>query len=603
MTSPGERAAAAHRLAAAGLIGAVAFALYAPSRDAELVDLDDRVMVVQDHARHRAPSALLDAFRSGFYDTYYRPLHRISFVIDARLSGTDLRGYHRTNAVLHAAGSMAVFGALLALGYGAGVAASCGLVFAVHPALVSAVAWIPGRDNVLLTLFLLGGLVAWARYLAARGARPAAAAWLGLHWLLLAGALLTKEAALVFPAVLLAFAWLWPGEARWRRLAPAALGWLGLLLLFGVLRARALPDAPGWQAVGADALARSWPAAFALLGKLVLPLRLSAFSSLELVSVASGLAAALAVAALTVRSRLLRRPRVAFGALWFGILLAPTLVQRTGLYDYGEYRLYWLAFGPLIVAAELLRGLRLERRRALGLVALALLTGLLAARSLAYQRAFDGPLRFWTRMVEVDPGSGWGWFQIGRTHHARGELEPALAAYERARSLDFERVELYADLSAARLEAGDAPGAAAAAERALALAPGQVHALANLGMARLQLGDARAAVEALDAALDPRDTDQFRHASPGERDAFRARVHEQLGTARYALGERDAAEREWTLAIELDPARHGAYLKLIETALVRGDLERAERLAAALRREGGRLPTALRARLSRARHP
>ncbi len=558
-------------------------------------------MVIQEAPFNRDPANLLRAFTSNFYDTYYRPLHRITFVLDAQLGGSDLVAYHRTNALLHALGSMAVFGALLTLGYAGSLAASGGLVFAVHPALASAVAWIPGRDNVLLTIFLLGSLAAWSRFLR----RPAGGtAWLGLHWALFAPALFTKEAALGFPAIALAYAGLWQGEPlRSRRLAVAGIGWIAALVLFLTLRANALPFARDWDAVGADALVRSWPAAFALLGKLVLPLRLSAFARLDAVPVATGVAAVVGAALLVARCERVRAPRVLFGAAWFAVLLAPTLIQRTGLYDYGEYRLYWLAFGVWIVAVELLRGLRLDPGRPRVALGIALVCALLAGRTLVYQRVFDGPLRFWTQMVDVDPGSGWGWFHVGRTHYRRGELDAALAAYGRAREVGFERVDLYADLAAARLDAEDWSGAAAAAERALELDPGHLHALANLGSARLQLGAYREAREALTAALDPRDPERFRYAAAGERAAFRARVLEQLGSARYALGERPEAEREWRAALELDPDRHGARLKLIDAALRRGEVARAGRLAVALERRGGQLPPALRRRLARAAGP
>jgi len=532
---------------AAAAVGALAFAVYLPSRDARLVGLDDHVMVERDQALHRDPAALVRAFASSFYDTYYRPLHRISLVLDARLSGDDPRGYHRTNAALHALACAAVLGALLALGYGLATASALAALWAVHPALVSAVAWIPGRDNVLMTLFLLGSLVGWSRYLEARG-RAAAAGFLAIHWLLLLAAFLTKEAALAFPAAAAAFAWLWrEGDLPWRRLAAGAAGWLAAFALFLALRARVLPLEGDWQALGLDALAASWPTPLAALGKLALPVRLSAFASLDALAVATGVAAAAAAAVVSLRSPRVRAGRVLFGAAWLLLLIAPTLVQRTGLYDYGEYRLYWLGVGPLLALAELLRALPPMRRAAAVLAAG--VCALFAAQTLAYQRVFDGPERFWGHLVELDPGSGWGWFHVGRHLYAEGRLEDALQAYRRAQELHFERADLYVDLSAARLALGDAEGASAAAARALELEPGHPHALANLGDAELRLGDFEAAIEALGAALDPRAEEHFRYAAPVERHAFRAHVTLRRIRAHLGAGDREGARR---LAAELE---------------------------------------------------
>jgi tetratricopeptide (TPR) repeat protein len=582
----------------AGALGALAFALYVPSFGFALVGLDDHVMVVQDHTLNADPGTLVGAFSGNFYDTYYRPLHRISFVVDALRAGLQVPAYHHTNALLHAVGTAAVFAALLALGYARPLALALGAVWAVHPVLASCVAWIPGRDNMLVTIFLLGSLIALHRHLSA----PRASAFtpaLALHWLLLAAGLLCKEAAFSFPGVALAFAWLWHREPLLsRRVVVAALGWVAVLAGFLALRAQALPQAQDAEAFGLDALLRSAPVPLAMLGKWVLPIRLSAFSNLEWTSLVTGLAAAPAAAVLTLRCDGVRGRRVLFGAAWFGILLLPTLLQRTGLYDYGEYRLYWLGFGLLLVCAEILAGLgALQGRRPVDVACAVLVVVLLAARTWSYQTVFDGPLRFWGQMVELDPANGWGWFHIGRAHYTDGDLDAALDAYERAVAADFERVDLYVDLAAVRLDREQWQRAASAAERAVALEPGNVFAQANLGSALQRLGHHDAALRAFAAALSPQASRHFRYAPPEDEPRFRARIHEQRGISLHALGEPDAAEREWAQATRLDPSRHASYRHRIKALLEQGRIDDARRAAAELRAHGGDLPPALRQRL------
>src|SRR5262249_39402049 len=76
---------------------------------------------------------------------YWRPLVTASYVLDAQWGGARPLAYHATNVVLHAAASALVLALLRRFGVGRGLALAGALAFAVHPALASAVAWIPGR--------------------------------------------------------------------------------------------------------------------------------------------------------------------------------------------------------------------------------------------------------------------------------------------------------------------------------------------------------------------------------------------------------------------------------------------------------------------------
>ena len=123
----------------AAVIAGVAALLYAGSVDYALVGLDDQVMVVEDHAYNSDSANLVGAFGDNFFDKYYRPLHRVTFILDALRGGTDVSTYHVTNLVLHAVGSVLVFVGLRVLGYASALAGVLGLVFAVHPIFASVV--------------------------------------------------------------------------------------------------------------------------------------------------------------------------------------------------------------------------------------------------------------------------------------------------------------------------------------------------------------------------------------------------------------------------------------------------------------------------------
>jgi len=134
---------------------------------------------------------------SGF--DYWRPLVVLSHMAERSLFGDRPAGYHAVNALLHAAASLLVFLlGLRALGRTT-PALAAGLLFAVHPVHVEVVAWVSGRSDLLLGLFL--ALALWADWQAGRTGRRR---WQALALLGFLAALFSKESAAVFPALVAA---------------------------------------------------------------------------------------------------------------------------------------------------------------------------------------------------------------------------------------------------------------------------------------------------------------------------------------------------------------------------------------------------------------
>jgi len=99
---------------------------------------------------------------------FYRPLQSITFIMDAAISGTDPSSYHLTNIILHWMAVCSFLGLLLVLGVNRRFSFFIALLYAVHPLFVQAVAWIPGRGDLLLCLFRLLAFIALVQF-GARG--------------------------------------------------------------------------------------------------------------------------------------------------------------------------------------------------------------------------------------------------------------------------------------------------------------------------------------------------------------------------------------------------------------------------------------------------
>src|SRR6059058_4044626 len=186
----------------------------------------------------------------------YRPLPLASYAIDWQLGGAAWL-FHAVNVAWHAGASVAV--AWLAGRWsGERAALAAGLLFAVHPVHVEAVANIVGRAEVMAGLFVL--LAVYAALAHDRLWWSAAA---------LAAGLLSKENAVVAPA-LIAWGWMMemvPRPSR-RRMAAYAVVWLALGAVYVIAR---------WTVLGHELVGRPAPVFF---GASPVAVRLTAVAAL-----------------------------------------------------------------------------------------------------------------------------------------------------------------------------------------------------------------------------------------------------------------------------------------------------------------------------------
>ncbi len=346
---------------------------------------------------------------------YYRPVVAASYALDARWSGVDPRGYHLTNVLLYALVAALACELLRALQMGTAVSLAGGVWLAVHPALVPAVAWIPGRNDSLLALFALAAWLAFAR----DAERPSGAAR-AAHFAFFGLALFTKETALALPIVWLAHARL----AHRARLAPYLAGWIALIALR--LAARRL-DAPH-DAAGGLAAARLFVGA---IGKVALPFEPTTIAAPGDVPLWPGVIAlgALGAAALLVRGA--RRRVIVLGAVAFAAPLLPVAALGGSLVL--DCRLVLPACGALVALAEIVRA-AVPSARQLAAGAAAVLAGL-AALSAASESALRSPRAFALAAVAASPRCALAHLCLGRSYQAAGEDDRALAEYQAALAL------------------------------------------------------------------------------------------------------------------------------------------------------------------------
>jgi hypothetical protein len=148
----------------------------------------------------------------------YAPVHLLLHALERQIFADGVLGYHLVGLLLHAANAALLSALLAASGVPRGWALGGGLLFAVHPANVEAVAWISQRKTHGALTFCLAALLAWRRH------PGAATALFGLG-------LLTKASAACALPMAAAFSWV----RRDGRRHGVWLGiWAGLLVLYAI---------------------------------------------------------------------------------------------------------------------------------------------------------------------------------------------------------------------------------------------------------------------------------------------------------------------------------------------------------------------------------
>jgi tetratricopeptide (TPR) repeat protein len=205
----------------------VVFALYAPALRNDFV-WDDTALILRDpliRSWQLAPEAFqhflfIDATPSDFY----RPIQRLTYLLDYAAFVFKPAGYHLTSILCHIAATLA----LLLLGEELlrlwdveerkrqRLAFLAALAWAIHPVQTAAVAYISGRADPLAAAFGFLGLYCALRAIPAIGSRRSLLLFAGGTLFLLSA--LSKETGLIFPLLWVAILLL---KKSWKQILPA----------------------------------------------------------------------------------------------------------------------------------------------------------------------------------------------------------------------------------------------------------------------------------------------------------------------------------------------------------------------------------------------
>ena len=411
---------------------------------------DNRYQILED-ARLR--SATAENFRRLFTEDLwwpravsglYRPVTKITFLTNYAVFGNGERplGYHLVNLALHFLNALLVYWLALEIGLPFVAAFWTAAFFATHPVATEAVTNLIGRADLLAALVVLGGLLLYRRLqtqpTVARVAALGATAAVGV---------LAKENAAILPAMMVLADVVFrrrPVVAAYAAVAlPLVALWLWRAHLYANLPVVDLPFVDNPLVAAGFWTARL--TAFKVLGKyfllLVWPATLSCDYAFRQITPAGwsdplalgGLALVAALVALAVATRR-RRPALAFLIGFFFVTLLP---MSNLLFPIGTIMAERFLYLPLVgfaggIAIAMPLVLRQPR---LAAVASSLIVLAYCGRTALRNRDWQDSLHLWSSAVAAVPESFRAHQSLALALFHSGDLEGAIAAGERARTI------------------------------------------------------------------------------------------------------------------------------------------------------------------------
>ena len=523
----------------------------------DFVTYDDQELIVQNAAFLARASNIPQAFAAHAFASsraagaYYRPLLVSSYILDYHVWALRPLGYHLSNCVLHALAALLVLQLIRSLTRERLAAVFGGLLFAVHPVQTESVAWVAGRNDVLLGLFVVLMMVLYA----SAGADRAGNRWrFPLACVCFAAALFTKESA-AFYIVLLPLYDLSTGRRPGLRLlVPVAILMVYLAVRFAVLGAF----------IGAERLYGAVPFVERLTELpamvveqcrfVLLPLSLSVVHIVrESVwtrfpwNILAGLIVLALGAGLFFAWK--KDRTMFFGLAWFAAGLLPALNIIPLAVPLLEHRMYVPLAGAAIAAARFAQLLAASPARA-RLIRWASLCVIAGAGSVSFMRlpVWTNSETLWTDAIAKAPTAGRSYLNLAGYYFEREEYDKTAGLMRRYLALEPDDLLAYARLRQTYVLNRQYGEASAVCRAMIARNPGNPHRYIELAKFFEQLNQPDSARSV------------YREAIAADPTSDEAAV--DLGILSERLGDRCTAAESYSLATRIAPRHAYPYFAL-----------------------------------------
>ena len=435
------------------LIILLGFLVYLPSLFFNFTYLDDNVLILGNYHFLRNISNIFEAFKQQVFPIqsspafYYRPMLTISYMLDAQLGELSLFRYHLTSLIIHLINSCLVFYLLKKLNYKKNISLFFSVIFAIHPVLTQATAWLPGRNDSLLALFVLASFIFFVKFLESEKIKHFL-----LHVLFFASALFTKEIAIFLPILIIVyFCLIYKEKLLWHHKLKFIFGWIFIFLIWFILRRSALSTGIPKETNIFEMIKSVFaglPALVQYIGKIIFPFNLSVLPIIKDTTFVYGIIAIILLILGLIFSKTKRFNFIIFGLIWFLMFLLPSFIlpKDPAFSDFIEHRLYLPLFGFIIVLLELnLINKLVDKPKKLMAVGVSVII-VFSIITLIHSQNFKNRMNFWQNAVKNSPHLPLAHRNMGAMYYLEGLFDKAETEYKESLELNPYEQMVYNNL-------------------------------------------------------------------------------------------------------------------------------------------------------------
>ena len=442
------------------VIGLLVLLLYSRTVKFEFVGLDDKTLILDNYKFIKDLGNIKAAFVNDvFYNpqapggsrAYYRPIMTLSLMFDSQLSGQSPKFYHLINILFHLICSLLLFRFFILLRLSSETSFAGTVLFAVHPVLSQAIGWIPGRNDSLLTMFILASLIFFIQFLETKNKSK-----LRFHILFFALALFSKETAVFLPVLCILYY-----RSIFKSQEPSVknnflksntksltIGYLLVLLPWFLLRKSVIATTTADLSFAhlSSSFIENMPIYLQIVQKIIAPYNLSIMSIAKDTNfiVSSVLIAAIIV--LLILSKQKRWNYILFGFAWFNVFLLPAFVVPilTGF----EHRAYLPLIGFLLIVFEVDYFKNLDYKKIHSFIVIAIVAIAFCIINYNHTPAFSNKFSFWEKAAANSPHSSLAKLNYGAALAEQGKTDEAVKVYRDGLIINYSEPMIHNNLGA-----------------------------------------------------------------------------------------------------------------------------------------------------------
>lgn len=330
------------------LLVIITYAVYLKSLFFDFSPMDEDWLIIRNEPYLKDWNNLQFAFKEAIQGLYYRPLQMISYILDYHVGGSSPFIYHFTNVLLHALSVVMLYKLLIEFRTEKTKAFFLAAIFSIHPIALHAVAWIPGRHDLLLCLFTISSCYHLIKYIKQKSRKNAV--W---HFLFFLMALFTKENSIfLFPVFIFIFFIFKPVDKK--QLALFVIIWLSELVLWRIMLTAIIKTTLSAGPDLLNTLKGFVNAMLMFIGKSVIPINQSVAPIADNISVIAGVIAIALVVFFWFKLGVANKKIALLGLeIYFILLAVPVWFGATlPLGEHLEHRVYTSMIGLMLFVGQ-----------------------------------------------------------------------------------------------------------------------------------------------------------------------------------------------------------------------------------------------------------